>query len=139
MIGSDMRKLFQKLFTLALLAGALAFVSAPSDAATTAACDDCSAGYTTCTQANSSAAGVAACRDALSACAASCTPTGDDASSRCASKAHACHATAEADYDVSREACAGDTYCIAASGEARAKSHTSCKATQDSCSASASY
>ncbi len=137
MIGSDKRKLFQKLFTLALLAGALAFVSAPSNAATTTACEDCSAGYTTCTQTDNSAAGVAACRDTLSACAASCTPTGDDASSRCASKAYACSATAEANYDVSREACAGDTDCIAASGEARANSHTSCKETQDSCSLSA--
>ncbi|MFN2454496.1 MAG: hypothetical protein ABR577_09770 [Pyrinomonadaceae bacterium] len=138
MIRSDMRKLWQKLFTLALLVGALAFVSAPLKAAVTAACEDCSASYTTCTQTNSSDAGVAACRDTLSACAASCTPTGDDAASKCASKASACHATAEADYDVARAACGGDTDCIATSNENRAKGHTSCRASQEACSASAS-
>jgi len=138
MIRSDMRKLWQKLFTLALLVGAFAFVSAPLKAAATDACDDCSAGYTACTQTNTSDAGVAACRDTLSACAASCTPNGDDAASKCASKAHACGAAAEADYDVARAACNGDTDCIATSNENRAKARTSCKASQDTCSASAS-
>ncbi len=138
MLGSDMRKLFQKLLTLALLTGALAFVGAPSKASATNTCGECDTSYTTCSQRNGDLAGVTACRDAHATCAASCTANTSDAGSLCVSKAQSCNTSAEANYDVCRSTCAGDTECIATCNENRAASHTSCKATQDGCSAAAS-
>ncbi len=135
MIGLETRKLYQRLLTLALLLAAVGFVGTPSQASMTAACGDCGTDYKTCSQSDSTASGVAACRDALATCASSCTPTGDDASSKCANKAQACHSLAEADYDVARESCNGDTDCISDANSSRATSHTACRTTEDTCSA----